>query len=62
MGATASVEAPSADDLKRLYDKHDITGSGHLEKQEARPICVCECNRVVLSLRSHRHVLLMTIM
>ncbi|CAE7533336.1 Ccdc38 [Symbiodinium natans] len=35
MGATASVEAPSADDLKRLYDKHDITGSGHLEKQEA---------------------------
>ena len=40
MGATASVEAPSADELKKLYDKHDITGSGHLEKQEARlPVC-----------------------
>ena len=37
MGATGSVEAPSADDLKRLYDKHDITGSGHLKKQEAPP-------------------------
>ncbi|CAJ1452000.1 unnamed protein product [Effrenium voratum] len=35
MGATASVEAPAAEELKRLFDKHDVTGSGNLERQEA---------------------------
>ena len=34
MGASVSVEAPDADELKRLFDKHDVTHSGHLERQE----------------------------
>ena len=29
------VEAPAAEELKRLFDKHDVTGSGNLERQEA---------------------------
>eukprot|EP00434_Breviolum_minutum_P016686 symbB.v1.2.014710.t1/scaffold1080.1/size139481/6 len=35
MGASGSVEPPDADELKRLFDKHDVTGSGNLERQEA---------------------------
>ena len=34
MGASGSVEAPDADELKRLFDKHDVTRSGNLERQE----------------------------
>ena len=34
MGASVSVEAPDADELKRLFDKHDVTRSGNLERQE----------------------------
>eukprot|EP00438_Fugacium_kawagutii_P024935 Skav213192 [mRNA] locus=scaffold2826:135359:137147:+ [translate_table: standard] len=34
MGASASVEAPDADELKRLFDKHDVTHTGKLERQE----------------------------
>lgn len=36
MGASGSVEPPDADELKRLFDKHDVTGSGNLERQEAQ--------------------------
>lgn len=35
MGASVSVEAPDADELKRLFDKHDVTQTGKLERQEA---------------------------
>ncbi|CAK9033695.1 unnamed protein product [Durusdinium trenchii] len=35
MGASGSVEAPDANELKRLFDKHDVTHSGKLERQEA---------------------------
>ncbi|CAK9045392.1 unnamed protein product [Durusdinium trenchii] len=35
MGASGSVEAPDANELKRLFDKHDVPHSGKLERQEA---------------------------
>lgn len=34
MGASGSVEAPDANELKRLFDKHDVPHSGKLERQE----------------------------
>ena len=38
MGAATSGEAPEVDELKRLFDKHDVTASGKLERQEARVV------------------------